>query len=148
MVKSFSYQICVDNFEVVVNQKPIRHVYLRVDSQAGPVKVSAPINFDKELIRRFVVKKRLWIREQQKKYSRQEKDLGYQYVSGEYHYVDGLSVQLIIIGIEGRPFIKLLDPPLLEMHVNYDCALDLTLDAAPPSSSTTLLPPPPAFVRI
>jgi len=118
MVKSFSYQICVDNFEVVVNQKPIRHVYLRVDSQAGPVKVSAPINFDKELIRRFVVKKRMWILEQQKKYSRQEKDLGYQYVSGEYHYVDGLSVQLVIIGIEGRPFIKLLDPPLLEMHVN------------------------------
>ena len=32
--------------------------------------------------------------------------------------------------------------------VNYDCALDLTLDAAPPSSSGTRLPPPPAFVRI
>lgn len=60
----------VDGVALAVTLKPIRHVYLRMTSADGPVRVSAPVGTTPEAIRSFVETRLHWIQAQRKRLGR------------------------------------------------------------------------------
>ena len=117
------YQIRVDDLEVDVYRKRIRHLYLRVGPPDGRVRVSAPLHLDDETIRKTVVKRMPWIRRHQEKQRSRGPEPDYQLVSGERHYVEGLSVPLNVTIYDGPPAVYLLGGSTLEMRVRPDTGL-------------------------
>ncbi len=117
------YQIRVDDLEVDVYRKRIRHLYLRVGPPDGRVRVSAPFHLADEAIRKTVVKRMPWIRRQQEKQRSRGPEPDYQLVSGERHYVEGVSVPLNVTIYDGPPAVYLLGGSTLEMRVRPDTGL-------------------------
>ena len=58
-----------------------------------------------------------WIRRQQEKQRRRERESERSWVSGERHYVEGTGRRLRVITGEGPPHVRLLDDSTLEMRV-------------------------------
>lgn len=54
--------ICVNGLEVEVQRKRIKHLYLRVDSPGGCIRVTCPQGFPEKAIRDFVLSRMDWIR--------------------------------------------------------------------------------------
>ena len=58
-----------------------------------------------------------WIRRQQEKQRRRERESERSWVSGERHYVEGTGRRLRVTTCEGPPHVRLLDDSTLEMRV-------------------------------
>lgn len=79
--------------------------------------MSAPLRLDEDAILQAVAKRMPWIRRQQEKQRRRERESERSWVSGERHYVEGTGRRLRVITGEGPPHVRLLDDSTLEMRV-------------------------------
>tara|TARA_B100001094_G_C18161245_1_gene789487 strand:- start:1468 stop:2169 length:702 start_codon:yes stop_codon:yes gene_type:complete len=110
--------LMVADIAVVVHQKRIKNLHLKVLPPDGAVRVSAPYHFSLNAIRLLLIGKIGWIRAQQKKFADQSRQLPRQYVSGETHYFRGLRYQLKVIAQAGRSYIKIEGTDSLCMYVS------------------------------
>ena len=79
--------------------------------------MSAPLRLDEDAILQAVAKRMPWIRRQQEKQRRRERESERSWVSGERHYVEGTGRRLRVTTGEGPPHVRLLDDSTLEMRV-------------------------------
>lgn len=79
--------------------------------------MSAPLRLDEDAILQAVAKRMPWIRRQQEKQRRRERESERSWVSGERHYVEGTGRRLRVITGEGPPHVRLLDDSTLEMRI-------------------------------
>jgi predicted metal-dependent hydrolase len=93
--------------DVEVVRKPIKHLYLRVTTPDGPVRVSAPRRMSDASIRQFVSRRLGWIRRHRAGLQRQVRASSLRFTDGERHYVWGESRVLRLEERAGRPFVKL-----------------------------------------
>jgi predicted metal-dependent hydrolase len=77
--------------------KDIKNVNLRVCPPAGKVRISAPLRMNPDAIRRFALSKLDWIRDQQLKLRRHERETPREYQDCESHYLWGKRYQLKLI---------------------------------------------------
>ncbi len=77
------------NIAVDVQFKDIKNVHLSVCPPKGHVRISAPSRMKIERVRIFAVSKLDWIKKQQKKFLKQEREPGKEYIDRESHYVWG-----------------------------------------------------------
>jgi hypothetical protein len=92
---------------VDVVQKDIKNVHLSVYPPAGKVRISAPLRMKVETIRVFAASKLGWIKEQQKKITRQDRESPREYIERESHYVWGRRYLLRIVEQESPPQVQL-----------------------------------------
>jgi len=97
----------LNDLDVEVIQKNIKHVHLSVYPPDGKVKVSAPVGMSPDTLRVFVVSKLGWIRKQQSKLRAQEREAPREYIDRESHYVWGKRYLLKIEATEAPPRIEL-----------------------------------------
>lgn len=122
------YRIRVADVEVEVHRKRIRHLYLRVGPPDGRLRVSAPLRLDEDSIRRAVTKRMSWIRRQQERQRRRERESDRSLQSGERHYVEGTGCRLHVTTHDGPPYVRLLDESTLEMGVRPGTGRDERAD--------------------
>lgn len=84
----------VSGMKVDVVRKDIKNLHLGVYPPGGRVRVAAPLMLSDEAVRLAVVTKLPWIKRQQTKFSRQERQSAREYVSGESHYYLGRRYRL------------------------------------------------------
>lgn len=89
--------IKLDDINVEVIQKNIKHMHLRVYPPNGRVKVSAPKSMTVNTIRLFVTSKMDWIKKQQIKLRAQAREAPRKYVDRENHYFNGKHYLLEVI---------------------------------------------------
>lgn len=89
--------IKLDEINVEVIQKNIKHLHLRVYPPNGRVKVSAPKSMAVNKIRLFVNSKMDWIKKQQIKLRSQAREAPREYVDRESHYFNGKRYLLEVI---------------------------------------------------
>jgi predicted metal-dependent hydrolase len=89
--------IILDDINVEVIQKNIKHLHLRVYPPNGWVKVSAPKSMAVNTIRLFVNSKMDWIKKQQIKLRAQAREAPREYVDRESHYFNGKRYLLEVI---------------------------------------------------
>lgn len=66
--------IDISGMTVTVIRKPIRNMYLRVQPPNGDIRVTAPTRISTEAIETFVSTRKTWIRAQQRKIQRMQRD--------------------------------------------------------------------------
>ncbi|MEE8104573.1 MAG: SprT family zinc-dependent metalloprotease [Planctomycetota bacterium] len=87
--------------------KDIKNVHLSVYPPTGRVRISAPKRMSMDTIRVFAISKLDWIRKQQTKLLRQERETPRDYVDRESHYVWGKRYLLEVSEINEPPSIEL-----------------------------------------
>ena len=96
-------ELIVDDISIEITRKRIKHLYLRITSPTGEVKISSPRNMSQEYIRSFVISKIDWIRNQQVKVRSRKRAEPAKYVTGEKLYFDGKELELSVIAYAGNP---------------------------------------------
>src|SRR5690625_4065326 len=94
----------VDALAGEVVRKPIKHLYLRVVTPDGTVRVSAPKRMSEVSIRRFVGERLEWIRRHQARLQKQAPAL--RFTEGEHHLVWGEYCRLHIEEEPYRPGVE------------------------------------------
>jgi len=113
------HTIEVDGLTVNVVRKDIKNLHLAVYPPDGRVRVAAPLRVDDEAVRLAVISRLGWIRRQQEKFVRQERQSRREYVSGESHYYLGARYRLNLVegagpnrvAVRNRQFIDLYMRP-------------------------------------
>lgn len=97
----------LNELDIEVIQKDIKHVHLSVYPPNGRIKVSAPESMCMDNIRVFVISKLSWIKKQQEKLCAQERETPREYIERESHYFNGKRYLLEIIEHEDPARIEL-----------------------------------------
>jgi hypothetical protein len=100
-------QITLGGIVVDVMLKDIKNIHLSVYPPTGRVRISAPLRMSLDTIRVFAISKIGWIKQQQTKLARQERETPREYLDRESHYVWGRRYLLQVVEREGAPGVEL-----------------------------------------
>jgi predicted metal-dependent hydrolase len=100
-------QITLGGIAVDVVLKDIKNIHLSVYPPTGRVRISAPLRMSLDTIRVFAISKIGWIKQQQTKLVRQERETPREYLDRESHYVWGRRYLLRVVEHEGTPSVEL-----------------------------------------
>lgn len=110
-------QLQFEDLIIDVEQKNIKHIYLRVYPPAGRVRITAPLGISLDTIRNYAISKLSWIKKQQEKFKDQEKPK--QFLQGEIHYYNGKDYLLQIVEGTASPKVELRNNKIvLYIHPN------------------------------
>lgn len=100
-------QLTIGDVNVEVIHKNIKNVHLSVYPPAGRVRIAAPLRMDLDTIRVFAISKLSWIRKQQHKLLKQEREAPREYLTRESHYFFGKRYLLKVITHNAPPKVTL-----------------------------------------
>lgn len=92
---------------IEVEQKDIKNLHLSVYPPNGRVRIAAPTRMDLDTIRVYAISKLGWIRQQQKKFTAQERESPREYINRERHYFLGKRYLMKVMEHNAPPTIKL-----------------------------------------
>jgi predicted metal-dependent hydrolase len=118
------HQIEVEGLTVIVVRKNIKNLHLAVYPPDGHVRVAAPLLVDDEAVRLAVISRLGWIRRQQEKFARQERQSPREYVSGESHYYLGARYRLNLIEREGTNLVEVRNRRYIDLYMRPGSAVD------------------------
>jgi predicted metal-dependent hydrolase len=87
--------------------KDIKNIHLSVYPPTGRVRISAPTRTSIDTIRVFAISKLGWIRQQQSRFQRQERESPREYLDRESHYVWGKRYLLKLVYENAAPDVEL-----------------------------------------
>lgn len=98
----------ISTLKVEVKKRDVKSLRIGVFPPSGRVRVTAPLNYDQNLIEAVVIKKLNWIRRQQESLKSQERQSEREAVSGESYFYKGKKYRLIATtgGNRGKLIIK------------------------------------------
>ena len=111
------HRITVSGLVVDVVRKDIKNLHLAVYPPDGRVRVSAPLRVDDEAVRLAVISRMPWIKRQQAKFVRQERQSAREFVSGESHYYQGHRYLLNVVYHDAPPQVVLCNKTTLDLFV-------------------------------
>jgi len=111
------HQITVNGLVVDVVRQDIKNLHLGVYPPAGRVRVAAPLHINDEAVRLFTISKLAWIKRQQAKFERQERQSAREYVSGESHYYQGNRYLLNVIYRDAPPAVIIRNNKTMDLIV-------------------------------
>ena len=103
----------LNNINIEITQKKMKHLRLRVCPPMGQVKVSAPKRMSLENIRIFVTSKLDWIMQQQHKIISRVHEKPKEFIDGENHFYAGEPFSLKIFEKNASPCVMLLPDQLV-----------------------------------
>lgn len=86
--------------------KDIKNVHLSVYPPTGRVRISAPSRMSLDTIRVFAISKLAWIKQQQERLQKQERETPREYIDRESHYVWGKRYLLKVIERGTKPAVR------------------------------------------
>ena len=108
-----STQLELGDITVDVVLKDIKNVHLSVYPPVGRVRIAAPLHMNSDTIRVFAISKLGWIKEQQKKFQEQQREIPREYLERESHYVWGKRYLLTIVEADQSPGVELTHSHML-----------------------------------
>lgn len=97
----------LDDVEIEVVRKKVKHLYLSVRPPAGQVRMTVPARLSQETILAFARAKLAWIKKQQAKIQARPFPPLPDYVNGETHFFFGQPYVLQVLDTPGRPRVEL-----------------------------------------
>jgi predicted metal-dependent hydrolase len=83
------HQIDISDFTIVVVRKNIKNMHLSVYPPTGRVRIAAPLSIDDEAVKLFAISKLNWIKKNQRKFEKQERQTPRTFAERESHYFEG-----------------------------------------------------------
>ena len=112
--------LIVSGVRVEVVRKRIKNLHLGVYPPDGRVRIAAPLGMSEDAVRVALVRKLGWIRRQQVRYRRQERESARELVSGESHYFLGRRYRLEIVEDGAAGTIVLRRQSMMSLHVRSE----------------------------
>lgn len=84
----------IRGLQVEIVRKDIKNLHLGVYPPNGRVRVAAPTRLNDEAVRLAVISRLAWVRRQQAKFQKQERQSQREMVTGETHYIQGRRYRL------------------------------------------------------
>lgn len=97
----------IGNLSIEVEQKDIKNIHLSVYPPSGKVKISAPLKHELNTIRVFAISRLSWIKNQQEKILKQERETKREYLNLENHFYKGERYLLNLIKENAPPKVVL-----------------------------------------
>ena len=111
------YVIRVDDLEVQVIRKDIKHLHLGVYPPNGRVRVAAPLALSDQALRMAVIDRLAWIRKHQATFAAQPRQSEREMVSGESHYYLGRRYRLRVVESPGPSRVTVPNRSTIELSV-------------------------------
>ena len=115
-----SSKMLVSNLMIDTIKKDIKNIHLGVYPPKGRIRIAAPLKTSDEAIKFFVISKMPWIKKQQIKFLKQERQTQREYVSGESHYFFGKRYRLNIIHTDSKPKIEIQNKTRIDLYIKPD----------------------------
>ena len=116
-------QLHLEDIIIDVEQKKIKHIYLKVYPPAGRVHISAPLKMNMDAIQIYTLSKLNWIKKQQAKFQAQVLKTPRQYLNHESHYYNGDCYRLEVVEAKAAPKIE-LNQTTLVLYVRPDTPIE------------------------
>ena len=100
-------ELQLGSMTVEVVLKDIKHIHLSVYPPEGKVRVAAPLHMTLDTIRVYAVSKLDWIKRQQEKFRRQQRQTPQEFINRESHYFLGRRYLLKVMEIDASPRVLL-----------------------------------------
>ncbi|MCT0224756.1 M48 family metallopeptidase [Synechococcus sp. CS-1328] len=98
-----SHQLLIGALSVEVTAKPIKHLHLSVVPPCGAVRISAPEGMSADHVRAYAIGKLAWIRRQQARFQKQQRESPRLVVERESHHLWGSRLLLEIRNVKAAP---------------------------------------------
>ena len=92
----------IDDLNVIVTRKRIKHCYIKIDRENGDVCVSAPVRTSEKTVRELVRSKAEWIKSRQAALAVSSQNQPFTFEDGELHKVWGNEVPLVNTSESGK----------------------------------------------
>lgn len=116
-------QIHLGDIAVDVVKKDIKNVHLSVYPPHGKVRIAAPLHMKLDTIRVFAISKLAWIKQQQEKLRKQERQAPREYSNRESHYVWGKRYLLKVVEHKAPPAVSITHGKLV-LHLRPGASQD------------------------
>lgn len=83
------HQIEISDFTIDVVRKSIKNMHLSVYPPTGRVRIAAPLNIDDEAVKLFAISKLAWIKKNQRKFEKQDRQSPRAFEERESHFFQG-----------------------------------------------------------
>ncbi|OFX75327.1 MAG: metal-dependent hydrolase [Bacteroidetes bacterium GWE2_29_8] len=110
-------KIDIGNIAVEVTKKDIKNIHLTVYPPNGIVRLSAPKQINDETIRLYIISKIPWIRKQQRKYKKQDRQSQREYKQRESHYFLGKRYLIRIFEHNATPQIIIKNKTYIDLCI-------------------------------
>ncbi|MEO5760800.1 MAG: SprT family zinc-dependent metalloprotease [Vicinamibacteria bacterium] len=100
-------QLSLGEMTVEVIRKKIKNIHLSVHPPGGRVRIAAPFRVALDTLRSFAIAKLGWIRKQQARLRKQERETPREYLDRESHFVWGTRYLLRVEELNAAPRIEL-----------------------------------------
>jgi len=111
------HQIEVNGLVVDVVRRDIKNLHLAVYPPNGRVRVATPLRVDDDAVRLAVISKLAWIKRQETRFRKQERETEREYVSGESHYFQGARYRLNVMEHEATGQVVIRNKRTLDLFV-------------------------------
>jgi predicted metal-dependent hydrolase len=119
-VNSQDELIDISTIQVEVRKRKVKSLRIGVFPPTGRVRVTAPLDYDKNLIESVVLKKMSWIRRQQENLKTQERLTPREAVSGESYFYKGKKYKLFVVEGSSRGILTIKNSSRMELSISLD----------------------------
>lgn len=116
--------LIINDLEIEVIRKDIKHVNLSVCPPIGKVRIVAPTHTSEEFIKLFAISKIPWIKKKKTSFENQERISPRAYVNRESHYFQGQRYLLYIIEVEAAPKVIIKNRTKIEMYIRPNTSVE------------------------
>ena len=117
-------QIEISDFTIDVIRKNIKNMHLSVYPPTGRVRIAVPLNIDNETVRLFAISKLVWIKKNQRKFEKQERQSPRMFVERESHYFDGKRYLLRVTEQDGPPKVFIKTKSYIDLFVRPNTSVE------------------------
>lgn len=111
------HQIEISDLSIDVIRKGIKNMHLSVYPPTGRVRIAAPLNIDDEAIKLFAISKLSWIKKNQRKFEKQDRQSPRAFAERESHYFEGKRYLLRITEHEAAPKVAIKTKTHIDLFV-------------------------------
>lgn len=111
------HQIEISDFSIDVIRKGIKNMHLSVYPPTGRVRIAAPLNIDDEAIKLFAISKLSWIKKNQRKFEKQDRQSPRAFAERESHYFEGKRYLLRVTELEAPPKVVIKTKTHIDLFV-------------------------------
>lgn len=101
------HRLLLGDIAIDVEMKDIKNIHLSVYPPNGRVRIAAPTRLNIDTIRIYAISKLNWIKQQQKKFQSQVREVPREYLNKEGHYYLGSRYLLRIVERDAPPAVNL-----------------------------------------
>jgi hypothetical protein len=93
----------ISDITIDIIRKSIKHMHLSVYPPRGRVRIAVPLNIDDDAVRLFAISKLSWIKKNQRKFEKQERQSPRTFAERESHYFEGKKYLLRVTEKDAPP---------------------------------------------